>query len=174
MPSVFSDNPRHSVPKGHFEKSPALKRREGLKERRVPQGRLRQNAFFGRPCGTYGNSRHIPALKRRAIVGGSSGTGRLLKIEMRPVPLSRNLYAGQSFTLGIRLNHEIRRAANKAGYYLLGIIRVMSKKTILFFVAVCTILGVTGWHIYFSSTDLASLVQNGRASIRSAHYAGEK
>jgi thioredoxin-related protein len=33
----------------------------------------------------------------------------------------------------------------------------MSKKTILFIVAVCTIIGATGWHIYFSSPDLASL-----------------
>jgi len=27
-----------------------------------------------RPNGTYGNSRHLPALKRRAIFHGSSGT----------------------------------------------------------------------------------------------------
>ncbi len=52
-------------------------------------------------------------------------------------------------------------------------VRVMSKKTILFFVAVCTILGATGWHIYFSSTDLASLSRM-EERHSSAPYAGEK
>jgi thioredoxin-related protein len=33
----------------------------------------------------------------------------------------------------------------------------MSKKTILFILTVCAIIGATGWHIYFSSPDLDSL-----------------
>ena len=44
-----------------------------------------------------------------------------------------------------------------AQLFSLGIIRAMSKKTILFIVTVCTIVGATGWHIYSSSPDLASL-----------------
>ena len=33
----------------------------------------------------------------------------------------------------------------------------MSKKNILFILAVSTIIGATGWHIYFSSPDLADI-----------------
>ena len=39
---------------------------------------------------------------------------------MHQVPLSRELYAGQSFTLGIQLNHEIRWAAQRSVHCLLG------------------------------------------------------
>src|SRR5271167_4362356 len=34
---------------------------------RVPQGRLRRNAVFSRPCGTDGDTSQTPAFKRRAI-----------------------------------------------------------------------------------------------------------
>jgi thioredoxin-related protein len=49
----------------------------------------------------------------------------------------------------------------------------MSKKTILFFVTVCAILGATAWHIYFSSPDLASPSRM-PARHSSAPYDGEK
>jgi hypothetical protein len=49
----------------------------------------------------------------------------------------------------------------------------MSKKTILFIVIVCTIIGATGWHIYFSSPDLASLSKMDERHS-SAPYHGEK
>jgi len=38
-----------------------------MEEHRVAKGRLKYNASFGRPGGTYGNLDHLPALKRRAI-----------------------------------------------------------------------------------------------------------
>jgi thioredoxin-related protein len=49
----------------------------------------------------------------------------------------------------------------------------MSKKTILFFVTVCTILGATVWHIYFSLPSLASLSKMDERPS-SAAYTGEK
>jgi hypothetical protein len=52
---------------GTIENSPAFQCRDRLEERRVPQGRLKRNAIFSRPCGTRLQYRQTPAFKRRAI-----------------------------------------------------------------------------------------------------------
>jgi hypothetical protein len=56
-----------------------------VKETGVPKGRLKHSenteriqAFSAVPSGLNGNLRQIPALKRRAIVGGPFGTINLL------------------------------------------------------------------------------------------------
>src|SRR5580700_3237723 len=70
MPLTFQGD----HPGGMVENSPAFQRRDKSERASSPEGTAERGRRISRPFGTYPSLTSIPALKRRAIVVGPSGT----------------------------------------------------------------------------------------------------